>query len=122
VGTTNLALKNNLLGLEILEDLLRDQPDNIEVVKLLAQTYANYSTSFLNAIGEKYPDTAAGLQVHGQALEFEGFHDAAIEAYRASLLIQPKRPGVHAAIARILLIQGKAAEAAQELQKEKRIP
>ena len=122
VGTTNLALKNNLLGLEILEDLLRDQPDNIEVVKLLAQTYANYSASFLNAVGEKYPDTAAGLQVHGQALEFEGFYDAAIEAYWASLLIQPKRPGVHAAIARVLLIQGKAAEAAKELQKEKQIP
>jgi tetratricopeptide (TPR) repeat protein len=122
LGATNLALKNTLTGLEILEDLLRDQPDNRDVAKLLAQTYASYSAVLFNSVGEKYPDTAPGFQVQGQALEFEGFYDAAIDAYRSSLSLQPKRPGVHAAIARILQIQGKTAEAAQELQKENRIP
>lgn len=118
LGATHLALKQNFQGIEVLEDLLRDQPDNVEVVKLLAQTYANFAAEFLNRVGEKYPETAAGYHVHGQALEFEGSHDAAIEAYRTALSLQPARAGVHAAIARILLEEGKAEEAAQELQKE----
>ncbi len=101
LGATELALKHYLPGLEILERLLREQPDNLEILKLLAENCDALGAMTLNKVAETYPDTPAGLQVHAQALEFEGANAAALEVYRELQRRESDRPGVKEAIERL---------------------
>lgn len=101
LGATYLARKEFLPGIEILEKLLQEQPKNLEILRLLAENYAAFGTALLNGVGEKYPDTPAGMQVHAQALEFEGANDAALATYRELDRIAPGRPRVRDAIRRL---------------------
>lgn len=110
LGATNLALKRYLEGLTLLERVAIKQPANLEVIRLLAQNYAEYATRLADDVAERYPETPAGYHVHGQALEFEGAYDTALQAYRTALRLQPDRPGVRLAIARVLLSEGKVLE------------
>ncbi len=101
LGVTRLALKQYFPGLETLETLSREQPANLEVLRILAENYAAFGAALLNEVAEKYPDTAAGMLVHGQALEFEGADGAALEIYRAINAKWPNRSGVREAIERL---------------------
>jgi protein O-GlcNAc transferase len=101
LGATNLALHNYLSGLQVLEELLKSNPANAEVLKLLAESYADYGTQLLSQVAEKYPESAAGLEVQGRAFEFEGSYDAALQAYRQAAAKEPNRPGLREAMARL---------------------
>ncbi len=111
LGVTHLALKQELPGLKILETLSREQPKNIEVLRILAENYAAFGAALLNQVAEKYPDTPAGMLVHGQALEFEGADQAALETFQAIDAKWPNRPGVQEAIERL-----KARSSSQQRQ------
>jgi len=102
LGATQLALHDYMKGFETLEAALEKDPNNTEILRLLAESYADYGTQLLNQVGEKYPDTAAGLEVRGRAFEFEGSYEAALQAYREAAAKDPKRPGIREAIARVL--------------------
>ncbi len=78
-----------------------------EALRLLAQHYAEFGTALENRVADKYPDSPAGLQIHGQALELEGAYDAALEAYRSVEILSPGRPGIHEAIDRVLRLREK---------------
>ena len=101
LGLSYLARKEYLTGLAMLEGLLNEQPKNLELLRILAENYAVFGTSLLNNVAEKYPDTPAGLQIHAEALEFEGAREAALEAYQRLRKIQPARPGVAEALERL---------------------
>ena len=101
LGATQLALHNYMSGFKTLEALLEKNSNNTEVLRLLAEAYADYGTQILNQVGEKYPDTAAGLEVQGRAFEFEGSYEAALRAYQAAAAKDPQRPGIREAIARV---------------------
>jgi tetratricopeptide (TPR) repeat protein len=118
LGVTHLALKSYLEGLEILEQLATEQPENTELNRLLAQTYSDNGVALLNRVAERYPQSAAAYHVHGLALETEGSLEAAVREYETARSLQPGRAGVHQAIGRILWAQGKLDEAAAEFQKE----
>jgi len=100
-GVTHLALRNYLPGLAALESLAREQPRNLDLLRLLAQNYAVFGTALVNKVAEEYPDTPAGLTVHAQALEFEGADRAALETYQVIRAKWPDRPGIREAIDRL---------------------
>ena len=104
LGVTELALKDYFPGLAILEKLSREQPKNVEILRILAENYAVFGMSLLNGVAEKYPDTPAGLQVHAQALEFEGANEQALRVYREIDRQAPGRPGIAEAIARLTAV------------------
>lgn len=106
LGATQLALHNYMSGFETLEAVLEKDPNNTEVLRLLAKSYADYGTQLLNQVGEKYPDTPAGLEVQGRAFEFEGSYEAALQAYQEAAAKDPQRPGIREAIARVLRRNG----------------
>jgi tetratricopeptide (TPR) repeat protein len=111
LAATNLALHNYLPGLQMLEDVLKTNSAKTEVLKLLAESYADYGTQLLNQVAEKYPDSAAGLEVQGRAFEFEGSYDAALQAYRKAAAKDPARLGISDSIARVsALAQQSAAQ------------
>jgi tetratricopeptide (TPR) repeat protein len=101
LGVTHLALKEYFSGLETLEASSREQPGNVEVLRILAENYAAFSATLLNDVAEKYPDAAPGLLVHAQALELEGSDEAALEVYREINAKWPNRPGVREAMERL---------------------
>ena len=104
LGLAYLARKDYFPGLVLLEQLSREQPKNLEILRVLAENYLVFGTSLLNRVAENNPDTPAGLQVQAQALEFEGANDAALQAYRELERQAPSRPGVAEAIARLKAI------------------
>lgn len=112
-GAAKLALHETMAGIEILETLLERGPSNAEVLQMLAESYATFGTSLLNEVGNKYPNSAAGLVVQGKAFEFEGAYGPAKEAYQAALALTPNRPGLPEAIARMETRLQAAAGAAQ---------
>lgn len=101
LGATQLALKSYLPGLEILEGLLQEQPDNLEILRLLAENCDALGAMLLNKVADVYPDSPAGLEVHAQALEFEGSYAAALQVYRELQQREPDRPGINEAIERL---------------------
>jgi protein O-GlcNAc transferase len=101
LGATHLALHEYWDGFEYLESVLKKDPKNADALRLLAESYADRGTQLLNQVAEKYPDSAAGLQVQGRAFEFEGSYEAALQCYREAAAKDPKRPGIQEAIARI---------------------
>jgi tetratricopeptide (TPR) repeat protein len=101
LGLTYLARKEYLTGLAMLEALSSEQPQNLELLRILAENYAVFGTTLLNKVAESYPDSPAGLQIHAQALEFEGSNSAALEVYLQLQKLQPARPGVAEAVDRL---------------------
>src|SRR5207248_6784460 len=101
LGATHLALKHLMPGLEILEKLLQQQPANLEILRLLAENCDALGATLLNHVADAYPNTPAGLEVHAQALEFEGANDAALQVYRELQQRDANRPGIKEAIERL---------------------
>jgi tetratricopeptide (TPR) repeat protein len=100
-GATKLARHDYMAGFEILEKVLERDPTNAEVLRMLAESYATFGTSLLDEVGNRYPNSAPGLVVQGQAFEFEGAYGPAKEAYEAALDLAPGRLGLREAIARV---------------------
>lgn len=111
LGATRIALKQPLDGLQDIERLLRRQPNHIEALQLAARAYADTSSALWNGVAEKRLETPPGWEVHARVLESEGDTAGALDAYRQSLALDPRRHSAAAGAARILLTQGKAAEA-----------
>ena len=83
------------------DPLLQEQPDNLEVLRLLAENCDALGAMMLNKVADVYPDTPAGLEVHAQALEFEGSYSAALQVYRELQQLEPDRAGIKEAIERL---------------------
>jgi tetratricopeptide (TPR) repeat protein len=109
-GATKLARHDFMAGFNLLEAVLKRDPSKVEVLRMLAESYAAYGTSLLNQVGEKYPKSPAGLTVQGKAFEFSGDYGPALDYYRAALALSPGRPGLRESITRveILLRESKA--------------
>ena len=101
LGATHLALRRYWDGFEELEAALEKDPKNVDALRLLAESYADRGTQLLNQVAEKYPDSAAGLQVQGRAFEFEGNNETALQFYRKAAAKDPTRPGLQNAITRV---------------------
>lgn len=100
-GATKLARHDFIAGFQTLEAVLERDSSNSEVLRLLAESYASFGTSVLNEVGEKYPNSPAGLIVQGKAFEFEGAYGPALDSYRAALTMAPGRPGLRESIDRV---------------------
>jgi tetratricopeptide (TPR) repeat protein len=100
LGTTHIALKHYLEGQEILEELSKRQPENLEVLRILAQSYSDYAVALHNRVAAEHPASAWAFRIHGQALENEGFCEAALGEYRKAQALKPDMEGVREAIAR----------------------
>jgi len=115
LGACRIALKQPLAGLASLERLLARNPGHVEALQLAAQTYSETASQLWNRVAEERFESGPGLEIHGHAMEAEGNIAAALDTYRQSSAVDPKRPGPHAALGRLLLFQGKPADAIASL-------
>lgn len=121
LGAAHIVTGNALRGLRRLESILERDPRNVQALELAVRTYADMSAAAWNEVAEKHFDSAAGWEVHGHALESEGDRAGALDAFRRSKQLNPKRAGPGYAIGRLLLMKGDAKEALTVLEGEARL-
>jgi tetratricopeptide (TPR) repeat protein len=83
--------------------LVQLYPKDPEILYQTSRLYANFAFLTLRTLAAVAPDS---LWVHlaaGEANESQGLFVAALKEYRAALAIDPKRPGIHFRLGRVLL-------------------
>lgn len=118
LGAANIALQQPLVGLQSLEKLLSRNPKHTQALELATQTYTDLGSRLWNDVAERDFETPEGREVFGHMLEDEGNAAKAMETYRVSLAMNPKRAGPRLAMARMLLKENKPAEALPLLKEE----
>ena len=89
--------------------LTRLYPDDPEILYHASRLHANFAFVTLRNLAAVAPDS---LWVHlaaGEANESQGLHEAALKEYRAVVTLDPKRPGIHFRIGRVLLARAERA-------------
>ncbi len=77
-------------------------PTDPEVLYHNERIFGNFAYLTVQALTREAPDSAWRYQAQAEALESQGSHNAALDAYRKVLAIDPKRPGIHYRMGRVL--------------------
>jgi tetratricopeptide (TPR) repeat protein len=88
-------------------------PDDPEILYHASRLHANFAFLTLRSLAQVAPDS---LWVHlaaGEANESLGMDEAALQEYRAVVAIDPKRPGIHFRLGRVLLARAERVASAQ---------
>jgi predicted Zn-dependent protease len=124
--STGLQLLRTYTGLEqdadavdVALQLSRLHPDDPEVLYHSSRLLANYAYLQTVRLSRVAPTSVWMQQAAGELDESRGYLDAAIRKYRAVVALDPRRPGIHFRIGRVLLARAQrggseAAEAARE--------
>jgi tetratricopeptide (TPR) repeat protein len=118
LGATLVAMKQPFAGLMAIERLLSRAPSRLDALELAARAYADLGSGLWNQVAERSFESAPGYEVHGHALEAEANVEGALDAYGHSKALDPRRVGPGTEIGRVLLSQGKPAEARAALDQE----
>lgn len=118
LGAARIAAGQRWAGLRSLEKLLARNPGHVDGLQLATEAYAAASSQLWNNVAERHFATAVGQHVHAQVLESEGDSANALDAYRRSRELDPKRPGPAGAIGRLHLAARRPAEALASLEAE----
>jgi tetratricopeptide (TPR) repeat protein len=98
--------------------MTRLYPDDPEVLYHASRLHANLAFVTLSKLADVAPDS---LWVHlaaGEANESQGSTEDALKEYRAVVAIDPKRPGIHFRLGRVLLARAEGASTTNELEAE----
>ena len=108
---------------EFLRGLKRDFPRDPEVLYLSVHTYSDLSTQAAQELATNAPDSPQAHELNAEALEMQGKWNEAEKEYRAVLQKNPRSPGIHFRMGRLMLSRPNPApdmaeQAKQEFQKE----
>jgi tetratricopeptide (TPR) repeat protein len=92
--------------------MTRVYPKDPEVLYQASRLHANLAFETLRTLAAVAPDSVWVHLAAGEANEAQGLDDAALAEYRAVLAAEPKRPGIHFRIGRVLLSRHAAPDAA----------
>ncbi len=88
-------------------------PKDPEVLYQASRLHANLAFETLRTLAAVAPDSLWMHLAAGEASEAQGLADAALAEYRAVLAADPKRPGIHFRMGRVLLSRTAAANGAE---------
>ena len=120
------GLQRDAQAVDVALQLTRLYPKDPEVLYQASRLYANFAFLTLQKLSEAAPDSVWVHLAAGEANESQGLDDGALRDYRAVLALDPRRPGVHFRLGRVLLSRsqratsdsGDEAEALKEFQQE----
>jgi len=120
------GLGRDAQAVDVALQLTRLYPKDPEVLYHASRLYANFAFVTLQQLAQAAPDSVWVHLAAGEANESQGMDDGALRDYRAVLAIDPRRPGVHFRLGRVLLSRsqkgnsngGDEAEALKEFQQE----
>jgi tetratricopeptide (TPR) repeat protein len=108
---------------EFLRFLDREFPHDPEVLYLSVHTYSDLSSRAAAELATTASDSAQGHELHAESLETQRKWDEAAAEYRLVLQRDPRLPGIHFRLGRLLLSKpnpspAEAEEAKKEMQQE----
>jgi tetratricopeptide (TPR) repeat protein len=112
------GLERHAEAVSVAVQLVRLYPKDPEILYHTSRLYANFAFLTLRTLADVAPDS---LWVHlaaGEANESQGLLDAALKEYRAALAIDPKRPGIHFRLGRVLLARAAQGTTASDGEAE----
>lgn len=98
--------------------LQRDFPDDPEVLYVSTHYFSELANRTAQHLAQTAPQSAQLQELNAEALESQQKWDDAIAAYQQILKQYPKQPEIHYRIARILLDQSQASDAADKAKAE----
>lgn len=90
-------------AIEFLRFLNREFPRDPDVLYLSAHTYSDLSTAVAQELAATAPDSSAAHKLNAEAFETQGKWADAEKEYRAIAEQDPKLPGIHFRLGRLLL-------------------
>ncbi len=90
-------------AVEFLRFLNREFPHDPDVLYVSVHTYSDLSTSAAQELAATAPDSYQARRLNAEALELQGKWDQAANEYKRILEQEPRMPGVHFLLARLLL-------------------
>jgi tetratricopeptide (TPR) repeat protein len=108
---------------DFLRFLNHEFPHDPDVLYLSVHTYSDLSSRAAAELAATAPKSAQGLELNAEALEAQGKWDEAAKEYRLILQQNPRMPGIHFRLGRLLLSKPNpgpavAEEAKKEMQQE----
>ena len=94
------------------------QPDDPEFLYQLGHAYSDQAEWCLREIRKIDPNSVRLYETLGETHRLQGHLDLAASAYKRAAAVDPKRPGIHLALAQICLQQGQVKEARKEINEE----
>ncbi len=88
---------------EFLLNLSRQFPHDPEVLYVLTHAYSDLSSRSAQALAQTAPDSIPAMEMDADASELQGKWDQAEKDYRKILEQNPRYPGIHFRLARLLL-------------------
>ncbi len=88
---------------QVTQELLAKYPDDVDVLYEAGQIYGKLSSQIYLHLMEVAPHTARGYQLTGEVAATDGNWQAAIDAYREALKLEPSLPGLHLRVAVLML-------------------
>ncbi len=88
---------------EFLSVLTRDYPGDPEVLYLAVHTYSDLSTRAAQELATRAPNSPQAHELNAEALEMQGKWDEAAREYQAVLQQEPRQPGIHFRVGRLIL-------------------
>lgn len=104
-----------------LQFLNHEFPHDPDVLYLSVHTFSDLSRRAAAELASAAPTSAAGHELHAESLESEGKWNEAANEYRLVLQQNPRAPGIHFRLGRLLLSKANPTDAdAEEANKEMR--
>jgi tetratricopeptide (TPR) repeat protein len=104
---------------EFLRGLARDFPRDPEVLYLSVHTYSDLSTRAAQELATSAPNSLQAHELNAEALEMQGKWDEAEKEYQTVLRQDPRSPGIHFRLGRLILSRSNPApDMAEQAQKE----
>jgi tetratricopeptide (TPR) repeat protein len=99
----NMVLNRPDRAVDSIRSLSRDFPDDPEVLYLSSQVYSELSTRASQRLLMTAPGSPQAHQLNAEVLEMQEKPNEAVEEYRKVLALNPRAPGIHYRIGRLLL-------------------
>jgi len=106
-------------AVEFLQMLTRDFPKDPEVLYVAVHAYSDLSSFNSEQLARNAPNSIQAHELSAESYEMQGKWDSAEKEYRAILILDPKFPGIHFRLGRLLLSKpNPSPEAAQEAKQD----
>ena len=104
---------------DFLRILNREFPGDPEVLYSAVHTYSDMATRASQELATQAPNSAQAHELSAESLEMQGKWDQAAKEYRTVLQQNPRLPGIHFRMGRLLLSESDPpADAAEQAKKE----
>jgi len=108
------GLKRDSKAVEVALEMERLYPNDPEVQYHDGKIFGNFAFLTMQKLWQAAPDSVWKHQAEGEALESQGSYEAASAQYREVLARDPRRPGIHYRLGRILLSRSQKSGAAED--------